>query len=182
MWKELVIKMVEKNIYKKKKERKFLRILLLIIFLSLMIFLYFYLVNLAINPFLVILMLAFICLIIIGSFFMKKRKKSIYSELFPDKKRNTIQRPPRKIELKIQTESKVFEKPKLRDVNLDFKYRKTLINKCENCGMIITSYKKHCPICGNSIELKELIKKCRSCGMTNPKSTKNCPICGTRTI
>ena len=182
MLKEIAIKMAEKNIYKEKNERKFLRILLLIIFLSLMIFLYFILVNLGINPFLVILMLVFVSLIFIGSFFMKKRKKSIYSELFPDKKRNTIQRPPRKIELKIQTEPEVFEKPKFREVNLDFKFRKTLINKCENCGMIITSYKKQCPTCGNSIELKELIKKCSSCGMTIPKSTKKCPICGTRTI
>jgi len=174
--------MTEKNIYNERKERKFLRILLLIIFLSIIIFLYFVLVNLGINPFLVILMLAFVSLITIGSFFMKNRKKSIYSELFPDKKRNKIQRPPRKRELKIKAESEVFEKTKFRDVNLDFKYRKTLINKCENCGMIITNYKKYCPICGKSIELKELIKKCSNCGMTIPKSTKKCPICRTRTI
>ena len=174
--------MTEKNIYNERKERKFLRILLLIIFLSIIIFLYFVLVNLGINPFLVILMLAFVSLITIGSFFMKDRKKSIYSELFPDKKRNKIQRPPRKIELKIKAESEVFEKTKFRDVNLDFKYRKTIINKCENCGMIITSYKKYCPICGKSIELKELLKKCSNCGMTIPKSTKKCPICRTITI
>ena len=172
--------MAEKNIYNEKKERKFLRILLLIIFLPFMIFLYFVLVNLGINPFVVILILVFISLITIGSFFMKKRKKSIYSELFPYKKQKRIQRPPRKIELKIEAEPGVFEKTKFRDVNLDFKYRKTLINKCENCGMIITSYKKTCPICGNSIELKELIKKCSSCGMTIPKFTKKCPICRTR--
>ena len=174
--------MTEKNIYNERKERKFLRIILLIIFLSIIIFLYFVLVNLGINPFLVILMLAFVSLITIGSFFMKDRKKSIYSELFPDKKRNKIQRPPRKIELKIKAESEVFEKTKFRDVNLDFKYRKTIINKCENCGMIITSYKKYCPICGKSIELKELLKKCSNCGMTIPKSTKKCPICRTITI
>jgi len=177
--------MTEKKFYKERKERKerkSLIILLVILFLSLMIFLYFILANLGVNPFIIVLMLAFVSLIAIGSFFMKHRKKSLYSELFPDKDRNKIQRPSRKIELKKKVESEVFEKTKLREVNLDFKYRKTLINKCEKCGMIITSYKKHCPICGNSIELKELIKKCSSCGMTIPKSTKKCPICGTRTI
>ncbi len=174
--------MTEKDIYEEKKGRKFLRILFVVIFLSIMIFLYFVLVNLGISPLLIILILAFVSLITIGSFFMKNRKKSLYSELFPDKKRNEIQRRPRKTELKIETEPDVYEKPKFREVNLDFKYRKSLINKCENCGMIITSYKKKCPICGNSIELKELIKKCSSCGMTIPKSTKKCPICRTRTI
>lgn len=174
--------MTEKNIYKEREERKSLRILFIIIFLSIMIFLYFVLVNLGISPLLIILMLAFVSLITIGSFFMKNRKKSIYTGLFPDKKRSEIQRRPRKVELKIEAESEVFEKTKFRDINLDFKYRKTLINKCENCGMIITSYKKHCPICGNSIELKGLIKKCSSCGMTIPKSTKKCPICRTLTI
>ncbi len=174
--------MNEKNTDKERKARKFLRILLLIIFLSFMIFLYIFLVNLRVNPFLIILILAFVFLIAIGSFFMKRRKKSMYSELFPDKKRKVNQRPPRKIEMKIRAEPEDFEKTKFREVNLDFKYQKTLINKCENCGMIITSYKKHCPICGNSIELKELIKKCSNCGMTIPKSTKKCPICGTRTI
>ena len=173
--------MTERNIYEERKERKLLRIILVIIILSIMVFLYFVLYNLGINPFLIILMLVFVCLITIGTVFRQNRKKSIYSELYPDKKRDRIQRPPRKLELKKKTESEVFEQKKFREVNLDFKYRKSLINKCENCGMIITSYKKNCPICGNSIELKELIKKCSSCGMTIPKSVKKCPVCGTRT-
>jgi RNA polymerase subunit RPABC4/transcription elongation factor Spt4 len=126
-------------------------------------------------------MLGFVSLITVGSLLRRKTKKSIYSELYPDKKRNRIQRPPRKLELKKEAGSEVFEKKKFRDVNLNFKYRKALINKCENCGMIITSHKKICPICGKSIELKELIKKCSNCGMTITKSIKKCPICGTRT-
>ena len=146
-----------------------------------MIFLYFILDSLGINPLLIILILAFLILMIIGSLFRFRKKKSIYSELYPDKKQNKIQRPPRKLDLKKKAESEVFEQKKLRDVTLDFKYRKSLINRCENCGMIITSHKKKCPICGKSIELKEIIKKCSNCGITIPKSTKKCPVCGTRT-
>jgi len=65
-------------------------------------------------------------------------------------------------------------------VDLNFRYSKALINKCENCGMLITGYKKRCPTCGKDFELKEVIKKCKTCGMTIPQSTKKCPICGTR--
>ena len=126
---------------------------------------------------------SFVCLqLSLDLYSEKKKKKSIYSELYPDKKRNKIQRPPRKLELNIETDSEDTVQKKLRNVDLSFRYRKPLINKCENCGMMITGYKKKCPTCGKVFELKEVIKKCKTCGMTIPKSTKKCPICGARTL
>ncbi|GAH37240.1 unnamed protein product, partial [marine sediment metagenome] len=68
-----------------------------------------------------------------------------------------------------------------KEANLNFKYRKSLINKCENCGMLITGYRKSCPTCGQAIELKEIVKKCKNCGMLITKSVKICPICRKRT-
>ena len=157
------------------------KILLLIIYLFVVVFLFYILVEIGIDLIIIFLLLGFLSLIVIGSFFIKKKKKSIYSELYPDKKRNKIQRPPRKLELKIEADSETLVTKKFRDVDLDFKHRKTLINKCENCGMIITGYKRTCPTCGRAFELKEVIKKCKTCGITIPKSVKKCPICGTRT-
>ena len=160
---------------------KFGKIILLIIYLFVVVFLFYILLEIGIEPIIIFLLLGFLSLIVIGSFFIKKKKSSIYSELYPDKKRNKIQRPPRKLELKIKAGSEALAPKKFRDVDLNFKYRKTLINKCENCGMLITGYKRNCPTCGRAFELKEVIKKCKTCGITIPKSVKKCPICGTRT-
>jgi len=166
---------------KKMNQRgNFGKVILLIIYLVFVVFLFYILFIIGINPVIIVLLLICMSSIILGTFFRQK-KKSIYSELYTDKKRNKIQRPPRKLELKIEADSETIPKKKFKDVNLNFKYRKSLINKCENCGMIITSYKKNCPTCGTAFELKDIIKKCKTCGMTIPKSVKKCPICGTRT-
>ena len=173
-----------KGDYKEKELRQrgnFVKILFLIIYLVIVVFLFYLLSNAGINPVIILLLLGFMSLIILGTFFRKK-KKSIYSELYPDKERTKIQRPPRKLELKIETDSEKLQQKKLRNVNLNFKYRKSLINKCESCGMIITGNKKTCPTCGKRFELKEVIKKCKTCGMTIPKSVKKCPVCGARTL
>ena len=157
------------------------KIILLIIYLFVVVFLFYILLETGINPVIIFLLLGFLSLLVIGSFFIKKKKDSIYSKLYPDKKRNRIQRPPRKLELKIEADSETLRLKRFRAIDLNFKHRKTLINKCENCGMLITGYKRNCPTCGRAFELKEVIKKCKTCGITIPKSVKKCPICGTRT-
>jgi RNA polymerase subunit RPABC4/transcription elongation factor Spt4 len=157
------------------------KILLLIISLAIIVFLFYIFTSIGINPFILLLLIACMSSIILGSIFRQKKKKSLYLELYPDKERNKIQRPPRKLEMKIDTDSKKLEQKRLRNVDLDFKYSKSLINKCENCGMTITGYKKNCPTCGKDFKLKEVIKKCKTCGMMIPKSVKKCPICGNQT-
>ncbi|MBY9011287.1 MAG: hypothetical protein KGD70_02820 [Candidatus Lokiarchaeota archaeon] len=174
-----------KGVYNEKDSHqrgKFVKIILLIIYLVFVIILFYILTIIGIELIIILLLLGFMSLIILGMFFRPKKKKTIYSELYPDKERNKIQRPPRKIELKIETDSELLQQKKLRNIDLNFKYRKSLINKCENCGMIITGYKKNCPTCGKVFELKEVIKKCKTCGLTIPKSVKKCPICGTRSL
>ena len=155
-------------------------IFLSIIYVIAMVFVFIVMLNFGVDSFLIIILLAFISLIILGSILKRRKQKSLYSKLYPDKKPGMERRPTRKLELTIKAEQEAPEEKKFREVNLNFKYRKSLINKCENCGMIITSHKKNCPICGKTIELKGIITKCKKCGMTIPKSVKKCSVCGTR--
>jgi len=132
------------------------------------------------NPLLIILIIGFVLLLFVGSFFREKKQSSLYSKMFPDKKKRS-QDFHRKLELKIERTPEKPAQKDFKEVNLNFKYRKSLINKCENCGMLITSYRKNCPTCGQEIELKEIVKKCKNCGMLITKSVKICPICRKRT-
>ena len=166
-----------------KKESSSKKIILhLIIYLIVTIFLLIILMEFETTPFLIIFILGFVLLLFVGSLFRKKKQKSIYSEMFPNKKKSRSQDFHRKLELKIETELKKPVQKNFKEVNLNFKYRKSLINKCENCGMIITSYRKNCPTCGQALEMKEIVKKCKNCGMLITKSVKICPICRKRTI
>ena len=162
------------------KKNIFLKIFLLIIYLIVSIFLYIILMEFGTNPLLIILILGFVLLLFVGSFFREKKQSPIYSKMFPDKKRRS-QDFHRKLELKIETEPEKPAQKQFKEVNLNFKYRKSLINKCENCGMLITGYRKNCPTCGQAIQLKEIVKKCKNCGMLITKSVKICPICKKRT-
>ncbi len=159
-----------------------LKILLLIIYLIVLIFLYLILMEFGTNPLLIILILGFVLLLFAGTLFNKKKQGSIYSKMFPDKKGRRSQDFHRKLELKIEMEPEKPVQKNFKEVNLNFKYRKSLINKCENCGMLITGYRKKCPTCGQTLEMKEIVKKCKNCGMLITKSVKICPICRKRTI
>ena len=164
------------------KKNNYLKILLLIIYLIVLIILYIILMEFGTNPLLIILILGFVLLLFVGSFFIKKKQSPIYSKMFPDKKKRRSQDFHRKLELKIERTPEKPAQKNFKEVNLNFKYRKSLINKCENCGMTITSYSKNCPTCGQALELKEIVKKCKNCGMLITKSVKICPICRKRTI
>ena len=163
------------------KKNNFLKILIPIVCLVVIIFLYIILMEFGTHPLLIILILGFVLLLFVGFFFMEKKQSPIYSKMFPDKKRRS-QDFHRKLELKIETEPEKPVQKSLKEVNLNFKYRKSLINKCEKCGMLITGYRKNCPTCGQTLEMKEIVKKCKNCGMLITKSVKICPICRKRTI
>ena len=162
------------------KKNPSLKMLLPIIYLIVLIFLYILLMEFGTNPLLITLILGFVLLLFVGTFFLKKKQSPIYSKMFPDKRRRS-QDFHRKLELKIERTPEKPAQKNFKEVNLNFKYRKSLINKCENCGMLITSYRKNCPTCGQTIQLKEIVKKCKNCGMLITKSVKICPICRKRT-
>ncbi|MFX0138410.1 MAG: hypothetical protein ACFFDN_32510 [Candidatus Hodarchaeota archaeon] len=117
------------------------------IFLAFFLYLYYFLVNFGWNPLIVAILLIFIILITIGPFF-RRRKKGLYSRMFSDSKKvsNLIQKQEIDAEEIQKPESKI-PKP----INLEFEYRKPLINKCKNCGNIVPNFVKKCPFCNQNI-------------------------------
>ena len=110
--------------------------------------LYYILIEFKTNLIIVLLIIIFILLTFLGLIFRNRKKRRIYTQLFPEKKRKTQP-------IRIREEFRIDKEPdmkKLSDINLNFKYRRPLIKKCENCGMVIASYVKKCPICGASIK------------------------------
>ncbi|MFW9896111.1 MAG: hypothetical protein ACFFD7_09940 [Candidatus Thorarchaeota archaeon] len=110
--------------------------------------LYYILIEFKTNLIIVILIAVFILLTFAGLIFRQRKAKRIYNQLFPEKKRQA-QPIKRREEFRIENEPDL---KKLTEINLNFKYRRPLIKKCENCGMVIASYVKKCPICGELIK------------------------------
>ncbi len=133
---------------KKSSPRKVLfKFILLIVYLSVLFFVYILFKERGANPFILIILLLFVFMTPVG-LFLNRNKKSLYSRMFPDKKKrialNTRRRKDTfKIKERKQPQPKVF-----KHISLDFSYSKPLIGKCENCGNILPNFVKKCPFCG----------------------------------
>jgi len=66
-------------------KRILFKFIILVIYLSVLIIFYTFLIRYGANPFVVVTVLVFVFLISVGPF-LKRRKKSLYSRMFPDKK------------------------------------------------------------------------------------------------
>jgi len=133
------------------RKKLIIRLIIFLVYLGILLYFYYLLIKIGINPFIITLLLVFILLISIGPF-LRRNKRSLYSRMFPDRKRRStsdFQKKkviiPNKQHMK-QNESKVF-----KPINLDHNYRKPIINKCEKCGNIVPSFVKTCPFCKNQI-------------------------------
>lgn len=130
-----------KEITRKKLTR---RLIFIVVYLFILIFLYFFLINLGINPLGLLIVFLFLYLISIGPLFRQK-KRTLYSRLYPDRKRTSsmsqqkIKTAPEKIR---QPQPKIF-----RPVSLEASYNKPLVLKCEKCGNTIPNFVKRCPFC-----------------------------------
>lgn len=127
------------------------RLLLLISYLLLLLYFFYLLTTFGANPFIIFILLLFTFLITIGPFF-KRGKKSLYSRMFPDRKRKTSNENEQKEKvLKIKRKFEQIEPKIFKKVNLEFNYRKPIVLKCENCGNIIPNFVKKCPFCNKQI-------------------------------
>ncbi len=126
-----------------------LRYILIIPYLLLLLYILYLFIQFRSNPFVVALLLIFVFLITIGPFFRKKNRKSLYSRMFPDRKRHQPQQRTRKKRRHIVEKKPLQIQPKIfKTIDLEFEYRKPLISNCENCGNILPSFVKNkCPFC-----------------------------------
>ncbi len=133
------------------RKKLIIRSIILVAYLSILLYFYFLLLEFGINPLIITLLVAFVFLTTIGPF-LRRNKRSLYSRMFPDRRRKIkINNQKAQISSKRkkglqQSQTKIF-----KPVNLDFKYRKSIIKKCENCGNIVPNFVDICPFCKNQI-------------------------------
>ncbi|MFX0083429.1 MAG: hypothetical protein ACFE94_16910 [Candidatus Hodarchaeota archaeon] len=128
-----------------------IRLLILISYLLILLFFFYFLTKFGANPFIVLILLLFTFLITIGPFF-RRGKRSLYSRMFPNRKRKSSleggqKEKDRRIKRKFeQAEPKIYKK-----VNLEINYRKPIVLKCGNCGNTIPNFVKKCPFCNKQV-------------------------------
>ncbi|NVM34865.1 MAG: hypothetical protein HWN81_04670 [Candidatus Lokiarchaeota archaeon] len=141
------------KITKKETIRKKLlvQLVVLVIYLIILLYFYYFFFNFGANPLIIILLIVFTFLMIIGPF-LRKNKRSLYSRMFPDRKRKPSLNYKRKLRpITKEKELNLTQQRIFKPVNLDFNYRKPIIKKCENCGNIVPSFVKTCPFCKKQI-------------------------------
>lgn len=139
---------IQTNGKKKSRRQLIFQFFLLILNIIIIIFLSVLLTEFGANPLIIILILVFVFLIFLGPL-LKRRQKSIYASLFPDKKKVREEKIQKKEEeIKRREEMKLFKLRHLNKIDLDFEYREPIIRKCDNCGLMIPKFAKKCPICG----------------------------------
>lgn len=126
----------------KKKTRNYsvLKLVLLIIFAIFLFFFYNTLISFGSSHLLALLILSFFFLFFIGLLF---KGKEMFS-LFERNRYNNLQQSEKEKYLK------EFEKHHVRRIDhikLDTKYRKPIIRKCPNCGILLPHFVKKCPNC-----------------------------------
>ena len=133
------------------RKKLIIRSIILVAYLSILLYFYFLLLEFGINPLIITLLVAFVFLTTIGPF-LRRNKRSLYSRMFPDRRRKIkinhqkAQISSKRKKVLQQSRTKIF-----KPVNLDFKYRKSIITKCENCGNIVPNFVDTCPFCKNQI-------------------------------
>jgi len=139
---------IEKKIIRKKL---ITRLVILVLYLFILLYFFYLFIEFNANPFIIILLIIFIFLTILGPF-LKRNKGSLYSRMFPDRKRKpNLSYQKKKITIIPENESKQPQQKIFKSVDLNHNYRKPIINKCENCGNIVPNFVKTCPFCKKPI-------------------------------
>lgn len=133
------------------RKKLIIRSIILVAYLSILLYFYFLLLEFGINPLIITLLVAFVFLTTIGPF-LRRNKRSLYSRMFPDRRRKIkINNQKAQISIKRKKDLQQSQTKIFKPVNLDFKYRKSIIKKCLNCGNIVPNFVDTCPFCKNQI-------------------------------
>ncbi|MGV9199859.1 MAG: hypothetical protein ACOC4M_13700 [Promethearchaeia archaeon] len=126
--------------------------IILIGYAILLLFLYTILRKYSDNLIIVLMILAFILITLVGPLLKpKKSQQRLYKKMFPRSGMNRSQGD-RRERRKRKVEYHESKSQKIKPVNLDYKYKKPLIKKCRKCNMILPSYVKKCPNCGEPLK------------------------------
>ncbi|MHA1489611.1 MAG: hypothetical protein ACTSRI_08150 [Promethearchaeota archaeon] len=126
------------------------RIILLIIYFIFLFELFKILINYGASPLLAFALDFFALLFFIG--FLVKGKGNSFFSRFKHKKINLKDTDKKKKEEYLKQFKKYH--PQLRridKIDLNKKYRKPIVRKCSNCGIILPGFVKKCPNCGENI-------------------------------
>jgi len=133
------------------RKKLIIRSIILVAYLSILLYFYFLFLEFGINPLIITLLVAFVFLTTIGPF-LRRNKRSLYSRMFPDRRRKIkINNQKSQISSKRKKGLQPSQTKIFKPINLDFKYRKPIIKKCENCGNIVPNFVDTCPFCKNQI-------------------------------
>ena len=136
--------LIEKKITRKKL---ITQMIILAIYLCILIYFSYLFIEFGINPIIITLLIVFIFLTTIGPF-LRRKNKSLYSRMFPDrKKKNNLSYKKKKITTISERDVKQTQLKIIKSIDLSHSYRKPIINKCENCGNIVPNFVKTCPFC-----------------------------------
>ena len=120
----------------------------IILYLVVLLYFYYILITFGFNPLIISILLVFIILSTIGPF-LRPKKRKLYSRMFPDRANLSEQTKEEHVIIAKNLEQQELRIPK--PINLDFEYRKPIINKCKNCGNVVPNFVKKCPFCNKSI-------------------------------
>ncbi len=135
-----------------RKKSIIIRLIFIIVYSIFLYYLYLFLINLRIQHLIIILILIFLILIVIGPL-ITGISKAMYNRLFQRKKKRIEKSDYQfyKEQLKSTRQDTQIQPLDTKDINLDFKYRKPIIRRCNNCKIIVPNFVKTCPNCRKPI-------------------------------
>ena len=129
-----------------------IRSIFIVVYIIILYFLYLFLINLGVQHLIVILILVFLILIVIGPL-ITGISKAMFHRLFSQKKDKKEKSDYEIYKEELKSSRQTFQTPPVdtKDISLEFKYRKPVIRKCNNCKIIVPNFVKKCPNCGKPI-------------------------------
>lgn len=133
------------------KKAIIIRLIFIVFYIVILFFIYLFLVNINIQYWIIIIILLFLILVVVGPL-ITGISKSMYRQKFPKKekgKKSDYQL--YKEQLQSKSKDNELKVKEITTVNLDFKYKKSIIRRCTSCGITIPNFVKVCPYCGKTI-------------------------------
>lgn len=139
---------VNTDVKKKKSWKRYLiKVILIIVYLIFLYELYRILINLGASLILALFIMLFPTLVFIG-LLVRDKNKSFFS-IFKQNRNNS--KKTSKDDFLSVYEKYHPQQRRIDIINIQSKYRKPLVRKCSNCGILVPGFAKKCPNCGERI-------------------------------